>query len=64
MWRLQVLKMLLNVQRQWASLEAIFMGSQDIRSQLPDDSKRFEVGSIAAEERLGSAYNSWLSSRG
>lgn len=37
-----VLKMLLNVQRQWASLEAIFMGSQDIRSQLPDDSKRFE----------------------
>lgn len=37
-----VLKMLLNVQRQWASLEAIFMGSADIRSQLPDDSKRFE----------------------
>jgi dynein heavy chain len=37
------LKMLLIVQRQWGSLESIFLGSADIRSQLPDDTKRFEV---------------------
>lgn len=37
-----VLKLWITVQRMWASLEAIFMTSQDIRAQLPDDSKRFE----------------------
>lgn len=36
------LKLLLMVQRQWGSLESIFLGSQDIRTQLPDDTKRFE----------------------
>ncbi|CAK8694647.1 unnamed protein product [Clavelina lepadiformis] len=30
------------VQRTWSYLEAIFIGSEDIRSQLPEDSKRFE----------------------
>jgi dynein heavy chain len=30
------------VGRSWASLESIFMASADIRSQLPDDTKRFE----------------------
>ena len=37
------LKLLLMVQRQWGSLESIFLGSQDIRTQLPDDTKRFEA---------------------
>jgi len=37
-----VLKLLLLVQRQWGSLESIFLGSADIRAQLPDDTKRFE----------------------
>ena len=36
------LRMILIVERQWGSLESIFLGSADIRSQLPDDSKRFE----------------------
>ncbi|XP_014229978.1 dynein beta chain, ciliary-like [Trichogramma pretiosum] len=31
------------VQRTWAHLESIFLGSEDIRSQLPEDSKRFEM---------------------
>lgn len=31
-----------NVSRSWASLESIFLASADIRSQLPDDTKRFE----------------------
>ncbi|CAN0055637.1 unnamed protein product [Heterosigma akashiwo] len=38
----EVLKFWLNVSRSWASLESIFLASADIRSQLPDDTKRFE----------------------
>lgn len=30
------------VQRTWMHLESIFIGSEDIRSQLPEESKRFE----------------------
>ncbi len=30
-----------DVQRKWQALESIFVGSADIRVQLPDDSKRF-----------------------
>ncbi|XP_008208864.1 dynein beta chain, ciliary-like [Nasonia vitripennis] len=30
------------VQRAWMHLESIFIGSEDIRSQLPEDSRRFE----------------------
>ena len=37
-----VMRILLMVQRAWSALEAIFLGSQDIRAQLPDDTKRFE----------------------
>ena len=37
-----VLKLILTCQRGWTSLEAIFLASQDIRAQLPDDTKRFE----------------------
>lgn len=34
------LKLMLSVQRQWTSLEAIFLTSKDIRAQLPDDTRR------------------------
>jgi dynein heavy chain len=37
-----ILKLWSNVTKTWASLEAIFLTSEDIRSQLPDDTKRFE----------------------
>jgi dynein heavy chain len=37
-----VLKLIITCQRGWTSLEAIFLASQDIRAQLPDDTKRFE----------------------
>lgn len=30
------------VQRTWMHLESIFMSSEDIRKQLPEDSERFE----------------------
>lgn len=38
----QVINVFLEVQRKWCYLESIFIGSEDIRSQLPEDSKRFE----------------------
>lgn len=37
-----VLKLLISVQKQWSSLETIFMISEDIRTQLPEETKRFE----------------------
>ena len=32
----------LEVQRTWSHLESIFIGSEDIRKQLPEDSTRFD----------------------
>uniref|UniRef100_A0A8C5WIH4 Dynein axonemal heavy chain 17 n=1 Tax=Leptobrachium leishanense TaxID=445787 RepID=A0A8C5WIH4_9ANUR len=37
-----VISIWFEVQRTWSHLESIFIGSDDIRSQLPEDSKRFE----------------------
>ncbi|XP_070790567.1 dynein axonemal heavy chain 9 [Pituophis catenifer annectens] len=37
-----VISIWFEVQRSWSHLESIFIGSEDIRSQLPEDSKRFE----------------------
>uniref|UniRef100_A0A8C5TMB1 Dynein axonemal heavy chain 17 n=1 Tax=Malurus cyaneus samueli TaxID=2593467 RepID=A0A8C5TMB1_9PASS len=37
-----VLSLWFEVQRTWSHLESIFIGSEDIRAQLPQDSKRFE----------------------
>lgn len=37
----QVITILLEVQRTWSHLESIFMGSEDIRYRLPEDSERF-----------------------
>lgn len=39
----RVINLWLEVQRTWAYLEAIFIGSGDIRIQLPEDTKRFEM---------------------
>lgn len=38
----QVISILLEVQRTWSNLESIFIGSEDIRYQLPEDTDRFE----------------------
>lgn len=32
-----------DVQKKWQALESIFVGSIDIRIQLPDDSDRFDI---------------------
>ncbi|NXL38693.1 DYH17 protein, partial [Glaucidium brasilianum] len=38
-----VISLLFEVQRTWSHLESIFIGSEDIRSQLPEDSKHFDA---------------------
>lgn len=38
----QVITVFMEVQRKWCYLESIFIGSEDIRNQLPEDSRRFE----------------------
>ncbi|XP_074871093.1 dynein axonemal heavy chain 9 [Carettochelys insculpta] len=37
-----VISIWFEVQRTWSHLESIFIGSEDIRAQLPEDTKRFE----------------------
>lgn len=37
-----VIALWFDVQRKWQYLESIFVGSDDIRAQLPEDSKRFD----------------------
>lgn len=39
----RVINIWLEVQRTWVYLEAIFIGSDDIRIQLPEDTRRFET---------------------
>ena len=38
----QVIVYWMDVQRTWSHLESIFIGSEDIRKQLPIDSERFD----------------------
>uniref|UniRef100_A0A8B9S1G8 Dynein axonemal heavy chain 17 n=1 Tax=Accipiter nisus TaxID=211598 RepID=A0A8B9S1G8_9AVES len=38
-----VISIWFEVQRTWSHLESIFIGSEDIRSQLPEDSKHFDA---------------------
>lgn len=48
-----VISIWFEVQRTWSHLESIFIGSEDIRAQLPDDSKRFDT--IDQEFKVSSA---------
>ena len=45
----------MEVQRQWCSLEAIFIGSDDIREQLPEDAKRFDSVDSAFKDQMADA---------
>lgn len=44
-----------DVQKKWQALESIFVGSADIRVQLPEDSKRFDVINADFQELMRSA---------
>ena len=46
-----VLACWMDVQKKWQALESIFIGSADIRVQLPEDSKRFD--GINADFQVG-----------
>ena len=48
----QVISTYMEVQRTWSHLESIFIGSEDIRSQLPEDSKRFDSIDVKFKVRL------------
>ena len=37
-----IISLWMDVQRTWSHLESIFIGSDDIRKQLPQDSERFD----------------------
>ena len=45
----------MEVQRQWCALEAIFVGSEDIREQLPEDAKRFDSVDAMFKEQMADA---------
>ncbi|AWP17229.1 putative dynein heavy chain 9 axonemal [Scophthalmus maximus] len=51
-----VIALWFDVQRTWTHLESIFIGSEDIRSQLPEDSKRFEEIDTDFKEMAGNVH--------
>lgn len=46
-----------DVQKKWQALESIFVGSADIRVQLPEDSKRFDA--VNADYLVGPCSHPW-----
>jgi dynein heavy chain len=50
-----VIDIWMEVQRAWCSLESIFLGSEDIREQLPEDAKRFDQVDSDFREQMNSA---------
>lgn len=52
-----VMTIWLEVQRTWSYLESIFIGSEDIRKQLPEDSKRFDGIDSDFKRIMGEAKN-------
>lgn len=57
----QVIHIWLEVQRTWMHLESIFVGSEDIRKQLPEDSKRFDK--VDKEFRVNKLYSKLVSQK-
>ena len=51
------LEVWLDVQRAWCSLESIFLGSEDIREQLPEDARRFDAIDGEWREQMAEASN-------
>lgn len=53
----QVITIWFEVQRTWSHLESIFIGSEDIRNQLPEDSKRFDDIDTDFKDLVGEVEN-------
>ena len=54
-----VLDVWIEVQRSWTQLESIFLASEDIREQLPEDAKRFDgIDSSFREQMVDACQNS------
>ena len=49
----QVITLWMDVQRTWSHLESIFIGSEDIRNQLPLDSERFDKINAEFQSLMG-----------
>jgi hypothetical protein len=49
----EMIEMVLQVQRSWQYLENIFVGSEDIRKQLPHESVMFDIVNQTFTERMG-----------
>jgi dynein heavy chain len=54
----EVLEVLLTVQRQWMYLESIFMASEDIQKQLPEETALFNETNRTYKQLLGSMFKS------
>ena len=52
-----VLQQWMDVQKKWSALQSIFVGSADIRVQLPEDSKRFDGVDAEWKELMKEATN-------
>ncbi|XP_062979874.1 dynein axonemal heavy chain 11 [Elgaria multicarinata webbii] len=52
-----VISIWMEVQRTWSHLESIFIGSNDIRDQLPEDSKRFDGIDADFKELMNNSAN-------
>ncbi|XP_072903303.1 LOW QUALITY PROTEIN: dynein axonemal heavy chain 11 [Hemitrygon akajei] len=53
-----VISIWMEVQRTWAHLHSIFTGSEDIRSQLPQDAKRFDEVDVDFKDLISLAIKS------
>jgi dynein heavy chain, axonemal len=51
-----VVTQLAEIQRKWAYLEALFIGSDEVRRELPDDAARFEGIDVAVRAILAEAW--------
>ena len=52
----EVIEVWLQVQKKWIYLEGIFMGSEDIKQQLREDSKKFDKNDKTFKKIMETAY--------
>lgn len=59
-----VFTILQEIQRTWSYLEPLFIGSEEVKKELPEDAKRFEIIDTDVKELLKSvSRHTWLQAR-